>query len=379
MDDIVASVKAYEAWLDERLAGGTRRDDLDRKHVKMAGSAFDFLRATYWRWCEHAPDLPDTPVVLSVGDIHVENFGTWRDVEGRLVFGVNDFDEAAPMPWPHDLLRLLASAVMGAQEKAPWAPRQSFAALLLAGYRDGIAFPRPLILDGTGGLSDSLVATTEEDHRSFWEEEDNEAKKRAEKPPARFRTVLERAFPPDAVIDVFYAREAGLGSLGRPRFAALARFHGGRALREAKALVPSAWTLRDGGSAPANHTAAAAAGAHRSPDAWFAVQKGIARRRLSPNNRKIEFPKKISGHTTPRPLHPDMLYAMGHDLAAIHAGTEGAAEAIASALAGRGGDPAWLEDAAMGLVQLIVQDHAAYVAANPALAEQAAEKAKKKK
>ena len=31
---------------------------------------------------------------LSVGDLHVENFGTWRDSEGRLIWGINDFDEA---------------------------------------------------------------------------------------------------------------------------------------------------------------------------------------------------------------------------------------------------------------------------------------------
>jgi uncharacterized protein (DUF2252 family) len=24
----------------------------------------------------------------------VENFGAWRDVEGRLIWGINDFDEA---------------------------------------------------------------------------------------------------------------------------------------------------------------------------------------------------------------------------------------------------------------------------------------------
>ena len=29
--------------------------------------------------------------VLAIGDIHLENFGTWRDVDGRLVWGVNDF------------------------------------------------------------------------------------------------------------------------------------------------------------------------------------------------------------------------------------------------------------------------------------------------
>ena len=50
--------------------------------------------------------------MLAVGDMHVENFGTWRDAEGRLVWGVNDFDEAAKMPYTIDLVRLAASAML---------------------------------------------------------------------------------------------------------------------------------------------------------------------------------------------------------------------------------------------------------------------------
>ena len=40
----------------------------------------------------------DAPKVLAVGDIHIENYGSWRDAEGRVVWGVNDFDEAAKCP-----------------------------------------------------------------------------------------------------------------------------------------------------------------------------------------------------------------------------------------------------------------------------------------
>ncbi len=50
--------------------------------------------------------------MLAVGDIHVENFGTWRDAEGRLVWGVNDFDDAARMPYAIDIVRLATSAVL---------------------------------------------------------------------------------------------------------------------------------------------------------------------------------------------------------------------------------------------------------------------------
>ena len=70
---------------------------------KMADGAFQFLRATYWRWARSiyrvCPDLKERADVLAVGDVHVENFGTWRDAEGRLVWGMNDFDEAARMPY----------------------------------------------------------------------------------------------------------------------------------------------------------------------------------------------------------------------------------------------------------------------------------------
>ena len=48
--------------------------------------------------------------MLAVGDIHIENFGTWRDNDGRLIWGVNDFDEAAEMPYALDLVRLTTSA-----------------------------------------------------------------------------------------------------------------------------------------------------------------------------------------------------------------------------------------------------------------------------
>src|SRR3979411_2054186 len=106
---------AYEAWLGTHGKGGKKK--IKFKHHKMKKSAFIFLRATYSRfarqigkWC---PELMDAPQVLSVGDLHLENFGTWRDADGRLVWGVNDFDEAAEMPYPLDLVRLAASIRLG--------------------------------------------------------------------------------------------------------------------------------------------------------------------------------------------------------------------------------------------------------------------------
>src|SRR5271154_1374882 len=53
--------------------------------------------------------IQTAPPVLAVGDLHVDSFGTWRDVEGRLCWGVDDFDESFPLAYTNDLVRLAAS------------------------------------------------------------------------------------------------------------------------------------------------------------------------------------------------------------------------------------------------------------------------------
>src|ERR1700719_2366020 len=110
--NIVKATQRYEEWLGRHTK--LVKPDLRLKHQRMAEAVFPFLRATFYRWvqiwAEGCPDLAKAPHGLAVGDLHVENFGTWRDVEGRLVWGVNDFDEAAVLPYTIDLVRLAASA-----------------------------------------------------------------------------------------------------------------------------------------------------------------------------------------------------------------------------------------------------------------------------
>jgi len=120
VDDIRQATERYEAWLAGHVA--LDADDLAFKHRQMADprSRFPFLRATYYRWLERwplvCPELVGAPVVLAVGDLHVENFGTWRDADGRLSWGVNDFDECEPLPYTQDLVRLAASAVRAVRD-----------------------------------------------------------------------------------------------------------------------------------------------------------------------------------------------------------------------------------------------------------------------
>jgi uncharacterized protein (DUF2252 family) len=98
-EPIKEATERYEAWLGQHLP--LVPADLAAKHQRMAADVFSFLRATYYRWVQVWPEtcaaLAGAPRVLAVGDLHVENFGTWRDLEGRLIWGINDLDEAAPL------------------------------------------------------------------------------------------------------------------------------------------------------------------------------------------------------------------------------------------------------------------------------------------
>src|ERR1035441_6826876 len=126
----------YEQWLATELT--IVPPDLQHKHEQMSAALFPFMRATYYRWAQIWPevcaDLASAPVVLGVGDLHVENFGTWRDSEGRLIWGVNDFDEVAPIPYANDLVRLAVSAKLALSENHPTCNPTEAIDAIMAGY-----------------------------------------------------------------------------------------------------------------------------------------------------------------------------------------------------------------------------------------------------
>ena len=72
----ISDNEKYEAWLRNRCR--VVEADLKKKHERMRESAFIFLRATYFRWARRIESICDklakTPPVLSIGDLHLENF-----------------------------------------------------------------------------------------------------------------------------------------------------------------------------------------------------------------------------------------------------------------------------------------------------------------
>src|SRR5215472_7164830 len=134
--NIHRSTRCYETWLRRQTTVVER--DLRLKHRRMTESPFVFLRATYYRWAQRWPEvcpkLVDAPRVLAIGDLHIENFGTWRDAEGRLVWGINDVDEACRLPYTNDLVRLATSAALATRHQHFQISPRAAAAEILDGY-----------------------------------------------------------------------------------------------------------------------------------------------------------------------------------------------------------------------------------------------------
>ncbi|HEY2546486.1 MAG TPA: DUF2252 family protein, partial [Candidatus Acidoferrum sp.] len=138
---IIEATFAFEKWLGAQLP--IIKQDLRLKHQLMAEAAFPFFRATFYRWLqlwpEVCPDLAKATKVLAVGDLHIENFGTWRDLEGRLIWGVNDLDEVFPSSYAIDLVRVTTSAYLAILSEHLRMPRRAAAEALEEGYRDSLA------------------------------------------------------------------------------------------------------------------------------------------------------------------------------------------------------------------------------------------------
>lgn len=136
----VSNINGEDSSSDERrgeqilnVFDATFRDLLERdqsafqtKFRKMAGSAFAFYRGSaslfYHDLSAEQHDGPylneRTKRVWIHGDLHAENFGTYMNAQGQLVFNVNDFDEAYVGPFIWDLKRFVASVALIGYKKA---------------------------------------------------------------------------------------------------------------------------------------------------------------------------------------------------------------------------------------------------------------------
>jgi uncharacterized protein (DUF2252 family) len=246
------------------------------KWARMRAGAFAFLRGSCHLFVQRlagADALQATPRVWVCGDLHLDNYGSYKGDDRQPCFDINDFDEAALAPCGWDVLRLLTSLHLGLAERPlPPADIEGLVQTFIAQYAHALARgkARRITLDTSEGLVHELLDTTRARTRPAF----LDARTRKDGKQRQLRTDGRKALPATeaqrqavlAFMDTFAAsqedpkffqpldvarRVAGTGSLGISRYVVLVRGRGspdGNFLLDLKQALPSA--LATGTDAP---------------------------------------------------------------------------------------------------------------------------------
>jgi uncharacterized protein (DUF2252 family) len=259
--DVVSLIREFNAGRDpERLA---------MKYQKMRFNEFAFMRGTchlFYNRLTSGIKLRKTPLVWVCGDLHLENFGSYKGSNREVYFDLNDFDEASLAPAGWDLVRMLTSIEVGALG-AGIKQKKSRAATLCRIFVDAYAHA---LVDGktywleretaTGPIHQLLSSLRERKRSDFLdsrtENKDNKRVIRIDGKKALAVTSQQRTAVTNLLVSFaktrptpeFYhvedvaRRIAGTGSLGLDRFIVLINGEGGRNgnyLLDLKLAVPS--------------------------------------------------------------------------------------------------------------------------------------------
>lgn len=260
MLDVVQEILAFNAGRDP--------DRLRLKYRNMRASPFVFLRGTCHLFYRRLPGdalFDGAPPVWSCGDLHLQNFGSYKGDNRLVYFDLNDFDEALLAPASLDLVRFLCSVLVAAPDmgvgkkearalggafldaylaslaagRAGWVERDTAEGLirsLLAGLHGRL---RPTFLDGRTELKGK--------HRRL-RLDNGKALPVTGRQGERVRALIEERARQHANPDFFEVldvarRIAGNGSLGVDRYVILVRGKGspdGNELLDLKEALPSA-------------------------------------------------------------------------------------------------------------------------------------------
>jgi hypothetical protein len=237
-DPAVAELTSqYERWLGDQIT--VVEDDLRRKHAEMSSSELRFLRGTYYLWLSRLavllPETLDGPEVSIIGDLHVENFGTWTDHRGVRRWGVNDFDELSWGGYQTDLIRLATSAAL-----TPHIPLsdKAICRILLEEWH---AHPPTSAVDLANPAARHLrsLVPVPKSAKKFYAALSGSPVVDEQVVPASVRLATRRSAPGEWSPS-WHARTAGTGSLGHQRFVAVGTAAAGRTpqARDLKQLGP---------------------------------------------------------------------------------------------------------------------------------------------
>jgi uncharacterized protein (DUF2252 family) len=156
-----------------------------RKYQEMSVSPFSFFRATCHLFHEDWPissDLNQAPTLWVCGDLHLENFGSYKGIDAHPVreasacaerlhqrqvyFGINDFDEGNRAPLTRDIVRLVVSTLLvGKSLGLSKVDRSNLAQELIDTYRNTLELGVSNNLAEATGVVGDLLRTAKDRSR----------------------------------------------------------------------------------------------------------------------------------------------------------------------------------------------------------------------
>ncbi|WP_413175321.1 DUF2252 domain-containing protein [Anabaena azotica] len=100
----------------DKFNNGRDPELLQLKFKKLATDPFSFFRGTCHLFYEDFPQdssLNSAPLTWICGDLHLENFGSYKGDNRLVYFDINDFDESVLAPCTYDLVRFITSIIVG--------------------------------------------------------------------------------------------------------------------------------------------------------------------------------------------------------------------------------------------------------------------------
>lgn len=153
---------------------GREQQRLQIKYLKMSRSPFVFLRGTCRLFYKRLPQeelFKTAPITWNCGDLHLENFGSFKGDNRLIYFDINDFEEAALAPVTWDLVRILASIELGAQDvNLDKDDIDRFRKTFLKSYGSALSAGKPLWVDSdtaTGLVADLLKKAEQRSREKF--------------------------------------------------------------------------------------------------------------------------------------------------------------------------------------------------------------------
>ncbi|MEY4354298.1 MAG: hypothetical protein RLZZ609_2539 [Cyanobacteriota bacterium] len=241
------------ASIPQRLKSFNQGRDPERlamKYKAMAKDPFAFFRGTCHLFYEDWPQasaLDATPAAWICGDLHLENFGSYKGDNRLVYFDINDFDEAVRAPAGWDLARILTSL---------WTARKglnldkvqadSLSQIFLEAYMEELRLGKVRWLERTlaqGMIRDLLKGLKDLPRQSLIEKHTEPGGKRLlidgkhtlaadQESQAKVRAILALVKEVHEKADFFHVHDvarriAGVGSLGLERYSILVDGRGG--------------------------------------------------------------------------------------------------------------------------------------------------------